>query len=404
VTTIRHHPLAGSIKVVALGIVILVSVVPARAQESRAEAIAAEQAKKADDLHPYVPSRAEQRTMLVKQALFGDPTGLYPYFDSVYGGGGFTLGAGYRRFLGPQTIWDVRGLYSVRSYKLIELSAVSPGHARQTIDLHARAGWRDATQIRFHGLGIDSPRDRTNFRMKQAYAGGDLRARPWRSIVFGVGLSYEDFTSDQGRGSAPSIETVHTLASAPGLGTDPAFVHTMVSAGVDWRPSAGYARRGGLYEAVYHKYHDRDETQTFDRLDVQLVQHLPILRENWVVSLQGLLQTTLDPDARVPHFLLPSLGGSSRLRGYHSWRFRDRHSLLLSGEWRWIPNRLGLDAALFFEAGTVAAERAALDIDDVKINAGFGVRFHGPAATPVRIELARGSEGLRIVFAGNPAF
>ena len=68
---------------------------------------------------------------------------------------------------------------------------------------------------------------------------------------------------------------------------------------------------------------------------------MPILRENWVISLHGLLQTTLDDDDTVPYFLLPSLGSGSTLRGYSSWRFRDRHSLLMSGEWRWIPNRLG---------------------------------------------------------------
>jgi hypothetical protein len=32
------------------------------------------------------------------------------------------------------------------------------------------------------------------------------------------------------------------------------------------------------------------------------------------------------------------------------------------------------------------------------------VRFHGPMATPLRIELARGKEGMQLVFAGNAAF
>ena len=58
---------------------------------------------------------------------------------------------------------------------------------------------------------------------------------------------------------------------------------------------------------------------------------------------------------RVPYFLLPSLGSGSTLRGYSSWRFRDRHSLLMSGEFRWIPNRLGLDMAMFYDTGKVDA-------------------------------------------------
>ena len=36
----------------------------------------------------------------------------------------------------------------------------------------------------------------------------------------------------------------------------------------------------------------------------------------------------------LPYFMMPSLGGGSDLRGFGSWRFRDRHSLLLQAEWR----------------------------------------------------------------------
>ena len=40
----------------------------------------------------------------------------------------------------------------------------------------------------------------------------------------------------------------------------------------------------------------------------------------------------------------------------------------------------------------------------MKSDVGFGVRFHSLVATPLRIELAKGSEGLRLVFAGSAAF
>jgi hypothetical protein len=240
--------------------------------------------------------------------------------------------------------------------------------------------------------------------MNQGYLAGGLRARPVDWTVFGGALAYEDFTLAEGRGMGPSIEQVHTAESAPGLGINPTFIHTTVSAGIDWRPAPGYARRGGLYEVGYHNYADRNDTYSFDRLDAEVVQHIPILRENWVLSLRGLLQTTLDDGDAVPYFLLPSLGSGSTLRGYSSWRFRDRHSLLMSAEWRWVPNRLGLDLALFYDAGKVAPRRDALDLEGLKSDVGIGIRLHGPLTTPLRIELARGSEGLHLVFAGNAAF
>ena len=121
----------------------------ASAQDSRADVIAQAQAEKAQHLAPYVPSRAEEIAAQVQQRLLGDPSGFYPWFDSVYGGGGFTMGAGYRRFTGDRTHWSIAGLYSTKNYKLIEAAETSPGHWSGRLDLHAIAGWRGLAQ-RFH--------------------------------------------------------------------------------------------------------------------------------------------------------------------------------------------------------------------------------------------------------------
>ena len=342
--------------------------------------------------------------MWLKREFLELPSGFYPYFASVYSGGGFTLGAGYRQFYGDRTHADVKGLYSISNYKLLEVSTDSWGHAGGRLDLHGRGGWRDATQVAFHGLGMDSPEDQSNYRMKQAYFGGDLKARPGGYTVFGAGMTYEDFTLEQGQGADPSIEEIHTPATAPGLGANPTYLHAVASGGIDWRPSPGYARRGGLYEVSYHNYADRDDTYSFDRFDAEVVQHIPLLRENWVISIHGLLQTTLDDDDSVPYFLLPSLGSGSTLRGYSSWRFRDRHSLLMSGEFRWIPNRLGIDMAIFYDTGKVARFWDDLSFKGLKDDVGIGIRFHGPLSTPLRVELASGDEGMRLVFSGSAAF
>jgi hypothetical protein len=340
----------------------------------------------------------------LKREFLEEPNGLYPLFGSVYSGGGFTLGAGYRQFYGDRTHADVKGMYSLKGYKLIEVSSDSWGHADGRLDLHARAGWRDATQVAFHGIGMDSAEDRTDFRMKQSYVGGDIRARPVTFTILGAGMSYEDFSLEEGTGNVPSIEEVFTPATAPGLGASPTYVHLVASGGIDWRPSPGYARRGGLYSVTYHNYNDSDDAHSFDRVDGEIVQHLPILRENWVISLHGLVQTTLDDDDLVPYFLMPSLGSGSTLRGYSSWRFRDRHSLLMSAEWRWIPNRLGLDMAIFYDTGKVTPRFDDISFKGLKSDVGIGIRFHSPLATPLRIELAKGSEGMRLVFAGSAAF
>ena len=376
----------------------------AGAQDSRGGIIAAEQAEKAKHLAPRLPSGVEQFIVALQRATI-EPAGFFPIFGSVYSGGGFTLGGGYRRFVGDETSWAVGGMYSAKSYKLIELGLASRGHFGGRVDLRSRIGWRDATQVAYHGLGIDSPADPgAKFRMQQGFGGGDVAYRPIPWVVFRGVAMYESFTLKEPTQEFAFVDDVYDEVTAPGAGVDPSYIHTAVSAGIDTRPAADYARHGGLYEVSHHRYDDRDDTYSFNRFDTEVVQHIPILRENWVISLHGLLQTTVGDTDRVPYFLLPSLGSGSTLRAYSSWRFRDRNAVLASGEFRWIPSRLALDLALFYDTGMVADQVDRLTTRGLVHDVGIGVRFHGPISTPLRIELARGREGLHLVFAGSAAF
>jgi outer membrane protein assembly factor BamA len=203
-------------------------------------------------------------------------------------------------------------------------------------------------------------------------------------------------------GSLTPVESSFTPASAPALGANPSYLHTTVAAAFDSRPAADYARRGALVQVTHQ--HFADTTYDFSRLDAEVVQHLPILRENWVISLHGRLESSLGDDPQVPYFLLPSLGSGSTLRAFSSWRFRDRHAVLMSGEFRWIVSRLALDMALFADAGTVAPQFDALTTGQFVSDVGIGVRFHGPARTPLRVEIAHGREGVHLVFAASAAF
>jgi hypothetical protein len=123
-----------------------------------------------------------------------------------------------------------------------------------------------------------------------------------------------------------------------------------------------------------------------------------------VISLHGLVQTAFSKDGQqIPFFMMPSIGGGSDLRAYASWRLRDLNSLLLQAEWRVLANRF-LDMAVFYDTGRVAPRLDALKLNELKNDAGIGFRFHGPASTPLRIELAKGSEGFGLVFSASQVF
>ncbi|HET9369175.1 MAG TPA: BamA/TamA family outer membrane protein [Vicinamibacterales bacterium] len=373
--------------------------------QTRAEEIAAEQAKKAQALQPYTPTRPEAVLSRIEGRLMYPPR-FAVTLDSVYSGGGFTLGALYHEPMGDRAFLTGRGLLSIKLYKLAEFGVVSPGHAGERLDLSARAGWRDATQVGYFGQGNDTDKDdRANYRFKETYLEGGLTFRPARWMPLDARVSYEDWQLESGKGSAPSIETVYTPATAPGLGQSPTYLHTDLRAAVDWRyPGPMYARRGGFYGVAYNRYDDSDDALSFDRVDVELIQHVPIWRETWVLSLRTRVQSTIGDDDVVPYFMLPSLGGGHSLRAYTAFRYRDRHSLLASAEWRWIPNNVGLDMALFYDAGKVASRRSALDFSNLTSNWGIGARFHGPLATVLRIEAAKGGEGWHLVFSTSAPF
>jgi hypothetical protein len=377
------------------------------APDTRAARVAAEQQEKAKQLKPYEPNKAEVWVTKLEEQFITGSLHWHPFFTSAYAGGGFTLGAGYATHVSSYNTIDVRGSYTISGYKRIESEFLAPRLFGRRGTLSVIGGWREATSVGFYGIGTDntSKEDRANYSFKQPYASALLDVRPNRkALIFGGGVEYSQWDQGPGDGTAPSVDEVYTPATLPGLDATVTYLHLQGTAALDWRTSAGYSRRGGYYGATIHDYADQDDVYSFRQVDYDAIQHLPIFRDMFVLSLHGRVETTyLKDDDPIPFFMLPALGGGSSLRGFASWRFRDRHSLLLQAEWRVLVNDF-FDMALFYDAGKVTARREDLTLENLKKDFGIGFRLHGPAATPLRIELAKSNEGLVIVFSSKASF
>ena len=393
--------------VIALAAGTATSVVAQEPQATtREETIERAQAEKDKNLRPYAPGKVEALFNRVEDILVNGVPRWHPFFDSADYGGGFTLGAGYAHHVSPYDLLDVRGSYTILGYKRVEAELTAPRLFHRRGALSLLGGWREATQGAFYGLGMDtSLDDRTDFDFRQPYGSATLTLWPARRLLMlrgGVELSRWSLRPAEGQ--FPPVESLYTPATLPGVGTETTYLHSQGTAGLDWRTSPGYSRRGGFYGVTLHDYTDRDERFGFRELDYEVIQHVPILREAWVLSLRGIARTTHNKtDQQVPFFMLPYVGSGSTLRGFTSHRFRDQNGLTLQAEWRIMANRF-LDTAIFYDAGKVAARREDLDLKGLKSDYGFGVRFHGPFATPLRIELARSPEGLRFIVATHPIF
>jgi outer membrane protein assembly factor BamA len=363
-------------------------------------------AEKAKSLQPYDVTLAEKVMTKLEARFTGATVRWHPYLQNAYRGGGFAAGAGYLFHTSAYSTLDVRGSYSLYSYKLAEAEFNSPRLFDRRGELKVAGGWRDATQVPFHGVGMStSSADLTNYGFEQPFGSALLTVRPTRKLfMVRGGFEASRWDLKAGEGTSPSIEKLYTPASLPGLGATSTFLHSQATVGFDSRESSGYARRGGFYGVTGHDYTDRDDGLGFRQVDYEAIQHIPILREAWVVSLHGLASTTWNKAGQaLPFYLLPSLGGGSTLRAFSSFRFSDRNSLLLQAEWRIIANRF-FETAVFYDAGKVAARRSDLDLNHLKSDYGFGVRFNAPMATVLRIDIARSNEGTRLVFAASPVF
>jgi hypothetical protein len=376
------------------------------AATTREAAIEQMQAEKAKTLQPYVPGKGEALLNRAEDILVNGVPRWHPFFESADNGGGFTLGAGYAHHVSPYNLLDVRGSYTILGYKRIEAELTAPRLFRRRGALSLLGGWREATQAAFYGLGMGTAKnDRTDFDFQQPYGSATLTLWPTRRLLMlRGGLELSQWSQRPAEGRFPSVETVYTPAILPGLGTKTTYLHSQGTAGFDWRTSPGYSRRGGFYGVTLHDYADKDERFGFREIDYEAIQHVPILREAWVISLRGIARTTYSKtDQQVPFFLLPHVGSGSTLRGFTSHRFRDQNGLTLQAEWRIMVNRF-MDTAVFYDTGKVAARRADLDLNGLKSDYGFGFRLHGPVATPLRIEVARSPEGLRFIVSTHPIF
>jgi len=372
---------------------------------TREAAIEQEQAAKDKELHPYVPSKAEAILNKADDLLV---SGLrfHPFFQSAYSGGGFTLGAGYAQHVGAYNYIDFRGSYTITDYKRVEAEFRAPRLFNRRGDLSLIGGWREATQVGFYGIGMaTSVDDATNYLFRQPYGSATLTLKPTRRyLTLRLGEELSEWSQRPGQGTDPSVETVFTPQTLPGLGATVRYLHSQGSLGFDWRTSPGYTRRGGYYGVTFHDYTDNDDEFGFKQVDYEVIQHFPILREAWVISLRGFAQTAFDKDDQhIPFFMLPHVGGGSSLRGFSSWRFRDRNSMVLQAEWRIMVNRF-MDTALFYDAGKVTQRTADFDLKGLKSDYGFGVRFHTPVSTPLRVEIARSNEGTSLVFSASAVF
>ena len=368
---------------------------------SRAEDQARQQEAKARTLSSYQSLWIEQRLLAIENAGgFGVARGLVVKFGDIKRGSGFAPGIGYGYTTSSGAVVAAKGVYSIKNYKLLQVSAQSPHFSADRILFRARARWQDAPKVPLYPLGPNPSEFRTDYAETKTEVSGEALLNPVRFVRLGAGAGLEWFNTGFSHHENPVGLTL--FDTLPGAGADPRYVHSRAFAALDLRDSEGYTRRGTLVSATYHDYRaNEDRVFSFRRVDGAAEQYLPILHGNWVIFLGAWASTTMtDTGREVPFFLMPNVGGHD-LRGFKDYRFRDRHSIAWTAEYRWYAQEF-LDAAIFYDAGKAVSTRGALDFKGLHSSVGAGVRLHTSVSTVVRVEVAHSREGMRFIIGFSP--
>jgi hypothetical protein len=358
------------------------------------------------------PSQGVITRAIAWASTIGGPggEGFYPELGHMPPGAGLIRGGpGYRhRLFDGRAIVDASASVSWRRYSMARASVEWPAGLDQRVTFVGNSVFQDAPQVNYFGIGARTREDaKTDYGIRSFDLSGAARIRVSErgAILGGGGLLTGVVLKPGVSGQVPSIEQRFDAQSAPGLGDAPRYVHVDLGVERDTRDLPGYPSRGGLYRLQTTAFQDADGTdQSFRRVEADAIQYLPLYHDKTGLAVHG--RVTLSQTGTgnaVPFYLLPTLGGSDTLRGYSDYRFRDRNAALVNLEYRWRVFGL-MDAALFTDLGTVAPAASGLLRQPWSRDYGFGMRLHSERRSLARIDVARGAEGMRLVFSMTAPF
>jgi hypothetical protein len=386
----------------------------ASGQSTRRETLEAERAKKAQALSAPEPSGLEKKMLRIEndrlvERIFAPYEGLYLKFGGLTKGAGLGAGPGYRNwFWNDNAVFNTWVVASLRNYWTGTAEVLFPKLADERLVIGGHGYYRYWPRERYYGLGRDSSEDdRTSFLQKGYEFRGDATYALLPVVKVGGITAFRHQDIDEGHAPGfPSIEEVFTPATAPGLDQQPDYWWSGTFVDVDYRDQRKNTRSGGHFRVSYDFWHDLDDFGfSFRDLRFEALHAFPIFDKKRVFIARLIAESTDSPSGNVvPFYMQPTIGGSTTLRGFNEFRFRDRNVLLMNAEYRWEAFS-GLDMAIFGDWGDVGPTWDDIDLDKLKSDYGIGFRFNTYRSVFLRIDLAKSAqEGFRVTTSFSGAF
>lgn len=292
--------------------------------------------------------------------------------------------------------------------------------------LRATFGYDLDTQDEFSGLGMaqeTSPEDsETDYRQEEIRLLGDAQAAPAELVRVGVRGGYRKNNILRGKNEDfPNITDVFGDSALAGVGILPGisgdegkYAHGGAFLALDSRNDARNPDHGVLLGGSFDAFRGVAETPfDWNRWAGEFAGYLPVPDETRVfaVRLLAVHQDPLHGRALVPFYYLSSLGGSSFLRSFSSFRFQDNDLLYGAAEfrrrvWAEAAGQAALDASVFAEsAGVYRDITEDAPLADMEQSFGTELRLLVPNDVIARLGVAVGSrEGAKVYLGGGGRF
>lgn len=326
--------------------------------------------------------------------------------NMIPGAGWLAAGPGYRRWYGKDAaVLDASAALSWNGYKMARARFEFTKLADSRLAVGSELRLNDYARINYFGTGPDTVESsHAQYRLQSTNLVGYATYRPARWVGVTGSIGWLDPTIESRAGFFKGDEA-DARALFPGdivfaVPEQPSFIHSEFSVTADRRDFPGHPTSGGLYRAAASNFSDRGAGLfDFRRYELEGAHFVPLADSRVVVALHGFLAASDTSDGgTVPFYLQPTLGGHNSLRSFADYRFHDRNMLVLNVETR-VAMMTHIDAAVFLDAGNVAPKAGDLNLD--KRSYGAGLRFHSRRQTFARVDVARGSEGWRLLFRLN---
>jgi outer membrane protein assembly factor BamA len=282
--------------------------------------------------------------------------------------------------------------------------AFSAPHDR--LNLEFAGGYHSRPSVNFFGLGNDSlVGNKSEVRTVNREVAVGLAAQLTENWKAGLYTGYRNVGVTHSR-SDPSTQLVSWDHEIPGLYTGALVRSALFTIERNTKDKQHLGSRGGIQHAEISLHEGVDQGDfSYWKYSFAFQQFFPISEDGRkVVAIRGTAETNQEKGgSQIPFFDLATLGSSSTIRGFQSFRFHDKSALSLGVEYRYRIWTF-FDWAVFLDQGQVAPEPGDFGLD--RFHTGYGIRFIA-RATPQRavtIDVGRSSEGFKLYIDFTPAF